>query len=150
MPASTKSRTTRTTNVAYVVSEFNYDITSRMLERAQAHAAFIGATNGHVVWTSGVFDTSLPIKKLLQRADVDAVVVIGCVIQGETGHDQIVAGHASRKAADLALEFEKPVGLAITGPGMTRLQAEARVDVGRHAVESVVKTHRALSALTSE
>jgi 6,7-dimethyl-8-ribityllumazine synthase len=134
-------------NIAFVISEFNYDITSRMLERARAHAEFLGAHVGPVVWTSGVFDTSLPVKKLLKKADVDAVVVIGCVIQGETGHDQIVAGHASRKAADLSLEFEKPVGLAITGPGMTRLQAEARVDVGRHAVEAVVKTHRALQNL---
>lgn len=133
--------------IAYVVSEFNYDITSRMLERAQAHAAFLGEKSGPVVWTAGVFDTSLPMKTLLKRKDVDAVVVIGCVIQGETGHDQIVAQHASRKAADLALEFEKPVGLAITGPGMTRLQAEARVDTGRHAVEAVVKTHRQLAAL---
>lgn len=133
--------------IGFVVAEFNYDITSRMLERAKAHAEFLGEDVGPVVWTSGVFDTSLPIKKLLKRQDVDAVVVIGCVIQGETGHDQIVAGHASRKAADLALESEKPVGLAITGPGMTRLQAEARIDVGRHAVEAVVKTHRQLAAL---
>lgn len=133
--------------IAFVVSEFNYDITSRMLERATEHTKFLRETVGPVVWTSGVFDTSLPVKKLLKTKGIDAVVVIGCVIQGETGHDQIVAGHASRKAADLALEFEKPVGLAITGPGMTRLQAEARVDVGRHAVEAVVKTHRALAAL---
>lgn len=133
--------------IAFVVAEFNYDITSRMLERAQAHTEFLGEKPGPVIWTSGVFDTSLPVKKLLKREDVDAVVVIGAVIQGDTGHDQIVAGHASRKAADLALEFEKPVGLAITGPGMTRLQAEARVDVGRHAVEAVVKTHRQLTAL---
>jgi 6,7-dimethyl-8-ribityllumazine synthase len=134
-------------NIAFVVSEFNYDITSRMLERAQAHVEFLGEKPGPVVWTSGVFDTSLPIKKLLKRKDVDAVIVIGAVIQGETGHDQIVAGHASRKAADLAVEFEKPVGLAITGPGMSRLQAESRIDVGRHAVEAVVKTHRQLAAL---
>lgn len=133
--------------IAYVCSEFNYDITSRMLERAQAHAEFLGEKSGPVVWTAGVFDTSLPVKALLKRKDVDAVVVIGCVIQGETGHDQLVAQHASRKAADLALEFEKPVGLAITGPGMTRLQAEARVDAGRHAVEAVVKTVRQLKAL---
>lgn len=133
--------------IAFVVSEFNYDITSRMLERAQAHVEFLREESGPVVWTSGVFDTSLPIKKLLKSKDVDAVVVIGAVIQGETGHDQIVAGHASRKAADLAIEFEKPVGLAITGPGMSRLQAESRIDVGRHAVEAVVKTHRQLAAL---
>lgn len=133
--------------IAYVVAEFNYDITSRMLERAVEHTKFLREEPGPVVWVSGVFDTPLPIKKLLKRKDVDAVIVIGAVIQGETGHDQIVAQHASRKAADLALEFEKPVGLAITGPGMSRLQAEARIDVGRHAVEAVVKVHRGVAEI---
>ena len=49
------------------------------------------------------------------------------VIEGETEHDDIVIQHASRKIADLSVEFGKPVGLGITGPGMSRLQAEARI-----------------------
>ncbi|MDI9378257.1 MAG: 6,7-dimethyl-8-ribityllumazine synthase, partial [Candidatus Thermoplasmatota archaeon] len=45
----------------------------------------------------------------------------------------------ARKITDLALDFNKPVALGITGPGMTRLQAVDRIEKGRDAVDSVVK-----------
>ncbi|MCU0852416.1 MAG: 6,7-dimethyl-8-ribityllumazine synthase, partial [Thermoplasmata archaeon] len=42
------------------------------------------------------------------------------------------------------VEFEKPVGLGITGPGMSRLQAEDRIERAKDAIESVVKQWKAL------
>ncbi|MCK4613653.1 MAG: 6,7-dimethyl-8-ribityllumazine synthase, partial [Thermoplasmata archaeon] len=86
----------------------------------------------------------LAIQKLLQRKDIDGVVTLGAVIEGETEHDDVVISHASRKIADLALQFDKPVSLGITGPGMSRLQAEERIERARAAVESVVKMHKRL------
>ncbi|NJD78633.1 MAG: 6,7-dimethyl-8-ribityllumazine synthase, partial [Candidatus Methanoperedens sp.] len=64
---------------------------------------------------------------------------IGCVIQGATKHDEIVIQHASRKIADLALEYNKPVSLGISGPGMSRLDAHERVEYAKRAVEAAVK-----------
>lgn len=130
--------------IGAVVSEFNYDITMMMLERAKEHAQFLGAEINHIVKVPGVFDMGLPIKKLLERKDIDGVVALGAVIEGETEHDDIVIQHASRKIADLAVEYGKPVGLGISGPGMTRLQAEARIERAKAAVEAVVKLHRRL------
>lgn len=130
--------------IGAVVSEFNYDITMMMLERAKEHAQFLGSEITQIVKVPGVFDMGLAIKKLLERNDIDGVVALGAVIEGETEHDDIVIQHASRKIADLAIEFGKPVGLGITGPGMTRLQAEARIERGKAAVETVVKLHRRL------
>jgi 6,7-dimethyl-8-ribityllumazine synthase len=125
--------------LAFVISEFNYDVTMMMLERAREHASFLGAQVTHEVTVPGVFDMPLAIKALLERDDVDAVVTLGAVIEGETEHDEIVIGHASRKIADLATEFGKPVTLGITGPGMSRLQAEARIERAKTAVEGAVK-----------
>jgi 6,7-dimethyl-8-ribityllumazine synthase len=130
--------------IGAVVSEFNYDITSMMLDRAQEHAKFLGVEITKIVKVPGVFDMGLPVKKLLQNKNIDGVVALGAVIEGETEHDDIVIQHASRKIADLAIEFGKPVGLGITGPGMTRLQAEKRIERAKHAVESVVKLHNNL------
>ena len=130
--------------IGAVVSEFNYDITMMMLERAKEHAQFLGSEITQIVKVPGVFDMGLAIKKLLERNDIDGVVALGAVIEGETEHDDIVIQHASRKIADLAIEFGKPVGLGITGPGMSRLQAEARIERGKAAVEAVVKLHRRL------
>jgi 6,7-dimethyl-8-ribityllumazine synthase len=130
--------------IGAVVAEFNYDITMMMLERAKEHAQFLGAEITQIVKVPGVFDMGLPIKKLLERKDIDAVVALGAVIEGETEHDDIVIQHASRKIADLSVEYSKPVGLGISGPGMTRLQAQDRIDRAKAAVEAVVKLHRRL------
>ena len=130
--------------IGAVVSEFNYDITMMMLERAEEHAQFLGSEITQIVKVPGVFDMGLAIKKMLERKDIDGVVALGAVIEGETEHDDIVIQHASRKIADLSIEYGKPVGLGITGPGMTRLQAEDRIDRAKAAVEAVVKLHRRL------
>lgn len=126
-------------NLGFVVSEYNFDITSMMLERAKAHAEFLEANVAKVVMVPGVFDMPLAVKKLLQNKDLDGVVTIGCVIEGETDHDQIVIQNAARKMADLSVEFGKPVSLGVSGPGMTRLQAQDRVENAKQAVESCVK-----------
>ena len=82
---------------------------------------------------------------MVQDKSIDGVVTLGCVIEGETEHDDIVITNAARKITDLAVEYDKPVSLGITGPGMTRLQAEDRIEKGRDAVESVVKMMKRLS-----
>lgn len=130
--------------IGAAVSEFNYDITMVMLERAKEHATFLGAEISKVVKVPGVFDMGLAIKKLLERKDVDGVIALGAVIEGETEHDELVIQHAARKIADLSVEYNKPVGLGISGPGMTRLQAEERIERAKSAVEAVVKLHRRL------
>jgi len=131
--------------IGAAVSEFNYDITMMMLERAKEHANFLGAEISQVVKVPGVFDMGLAIKKLLERKDIDCVVALGAVIEGETEHDELVISHAARKIADLSIQYDKPVGLGISGPGMTRLQAEDRIERAKSAVEAVVKLHRRLN-----
>ena len=131
--------------IGAAVSEFNYDITMMMLERAQEHANFLDAEITQIVKVPGVFDMGLAIKKLLQRKDIDGVIALGAVIEGETEHDDLVIQHAARKIADLSIEYDKPVGLGISGPGMTRLQAEERIDRAKAAVEAVVKLYRRLN-----
>ncbi|MHA1145024.1 MAG: 6,7-dimethyl-8-ribityllumazine synthase [Candidatus Helarchaeota archaeon] len=126
--------------LGFVVGEFHYDITSMMLEKAKEHAEFLGCKVITVFKVPGSFDMPLAIKTLLKRDDIDAVVCIGAVITGDTDHDQIVAQHAARKMVDLSLEFDKPVALGVSGPGMTRLEAVERIeDFARRSTESAVK-----------
>jgi len=125
--------------IGAVVAEFNYDITHMMLELAKEHAKFLDSEITEVITVPGVFDMPLAIKKLLKQENIDAVITLGAVIEGSTDHDQIVVQHASRKIADLALEYDKPVSLGISGPGMTRIEAHQRVEYGKRAVEAVVK-----------
>ncbi|MFH1788905.1 MAG: 6,7-dimethyl-8-ribityllumazine synthase [Candidatus Altiarchaeota archaeon] len=134
-------------NLGIVASELNYDITYAMMELAKDHAAFLGADVTHTIKVPGVFDMPLAVKKLLEKKDVDAVVTLGAVIEGQTEHDEIVIQHASRKIADLALEYGKPTALGISGPGMSRLEAHKRVEYAKRAVDAAVKTVKVLRAV---
>lgn len=134
--------------IGLVQADFNYGITTRMAEAARAAAVALGCQVVHHAHVAGVYDVPLAAKVLARRGDVDAVVAVGCVIQGETGHDELIATECARKLADLSYDTEKPVGLAVTGPRMTREAAEARVGTAPlNAVEAVVKQWRTLKAL---
>ncbi len=126
-------------NIGIVASEFNYDITYAMVELAKEHADFLGAKVTKVLKVPGTFDMPLGVKSLLEDNAIDGVVTLGAVIEGETEHDEIIMQHAARKMVDLSLEYNKPVALGISGPGMSRLEAHTRVKYAKRAVESVVK-----------
>jgi len=123
----------------------HFEVTSAMLGFAKRHAEFLGAEVAAEVLVPGVFELPLAARKLVERKDIDAVVVLGAVIEGETQHDEVVMQHAARKLIDLAVQHGKPVALGISGPGMTRVQALERVnEYARRAVEAAVKTARRL------
>jgi len=126
--------------LAIAATEFNFEIVSPMIEFAKKHAEFLGAQVVEEFIVPGVYELPLAAKKLVQQKNVDAVVALGAVIEGDTQHDEIVMQHASRKLIDIAVESGKPVSLGISGPGMTRLQAFDRVnDYARRSVEAAVK-----------
>ena len=131
-------------NIALVVAEFNSEVTFPMEDLARRRAAELGAEIARVVRVPGVYDMASIVKRLLRKPEIDGVVMIGAVIKGETQHDELIAHAIAQAGVNLAIEFEKPVGLAITGPGQTDAAAEARVYRASHGVEAVVKVIKAL------
>ncbi|MCE4627624.1 MAG: 6,7-dimethyl-8-ribityllumazine synthase [Desulfurococcales archaeon] len=128
-----------------VVSEFNYDITRIMLEKAVSHARFLGAEVTVIYKVPGSFDTPFAVKKIIESGMVDAVAVIGAVVKGDTDHDQVVAHQAARKILDLSVESGIPVTLGIIGPGASRMDATERAEeYAARAVEAAVKMARRL------
>lgn len=122
-----------------VVSEYNFDITMMMLERAKVEAEFLGAEISKVLLVPGTFEIPLGVKKLLEMDSIDAVVTLGAVIEGETKHDEIIMQNAARKIEDLQVDYGKPVALGITGHGETRLQAQERIEKATEAIHSAIK-----------
>lgn len=131
-------------NIALVASEFNAPLPAKMLEAAKAKAAELGATVVEVVRVPGAWEIPLAVKGALSRPDVDAVVAIGAIVQGETQHDALIAGAVAEALLDLQLETGKPVGLGVTGPGMSWAQAEARVENAARAVAAAVHMAEAM------
>jgi len=136
--------------IGIVVAEFNYDITYLMLQKAITHAKFLGLEVPIVVKVPGTYEIPLATAKLLERSDIDGVVALGAVIKGATKHDELVAGQTARKLLDLMIQYGKPVGLGIIGPGATRMQALERVeDYARRSVEAVAKMINRIKKLES-
>ncbi len=112
-----------------------------MVEFAKRHADFLGAEVAEEVVVPGSFELPFAAKKLVEKDEIDAVVVLGAVIEGDTEHHKTVMDQTSRKIMDISLESGKPVTLGVSGPGETRMEAEERIDeYARRAVEAAVKT----------
>jgi len=127
-------------NIAIVVSEFNNEITSKMLEVAIEKAKNLKLNIKYTCRVPGVFDMPIVIDSLLKKKDIDAVVTLGAVIKGQTKHDELITNTAVRVIIDLSLKYQKPVTLGITGPGMSERQAQARIrPVAERAVEAAEK-----------
>lgn len=101
--------------LAFVVSRFNSFITERLLEGGldvvKRHGGDLDrVTIAHV---PGSFELPLAAQKLAGSGQHDAVVCLGCVIRGATGHFDHVAGEASKGIAQVMLETGVPVALGV-------------------------------------
>lgn len=131
--------------LGFVVSDYNADITHLMSKIGQEHAEFLGAKVSRLIRVPGAFDMPLAVNSLVKRKDIDGVVCLGAVIEGDTAHDEIVANNAARKIADISVNSGKPVSLGVSGPGMTRADGVKRIEsYAKRSVESAVKMIRRL------
>jgi len=115
-----------------VASRFNEELTSRLLERAQAEAAKLGAQCS-VVSVPGALEVPIALQWLAQSGRFDALVAVGAVIRGETYHFEVVANESARGITEVALECGLPIANGIVTTNDEK-QAEARLDKGAEAV----------------
>ena len=135
-------------NIAIVVSEFNEEITSRMLEIAKEKANSMQLTISHICMVPGAYDMPILVDKLLQNQKIDGVATLGAIIQGQTKHDEVISHAAARTLTDLSLKYQKPVSLGISGPGMQERHAYARIrPVAERAIEALVKISKELEKI---
>jgi len=133
--------------LAIVASQFNREVVDAMVERALARAKELDVRVTTVVRVPGTFEVPPAVQRLLERSDVDGAVALGAVITGETKHDEVIMQAAANALMDIGLRTGKPVGLGITGPGMTYKQAKARLDAASRAVDAAKAMYDLLHAL---
>jgi len=131
-----------------VVSEFNEEVTFRMLSVAEEKAKKMKLKISYICKVPGAYDMPIVIDTLLQKKDVDGVVTLGAIIKGQTKHDEVIAHSTANALTALSIKYQKPVSLGITGPGMQERHAHARIrPVAERAVESVVKIFNELQRI---
>jgi 6,7-dimethyl-8-ribityllumazine synthase len=116
---------------AIVVSEFNAEVTSGLLEGARQTlaAARVSAADVTVVHVPGAFEIPLAAMRLAESGRFDAVICLGCLIKGETMHFEYIA----EAAAHGIMEASAVTGVPITFGVLTTLtddQALARAGSG--------------------
>ncbi len=94
-----------------VVSEWNSEITEGLYTGAQEALLDCGTLEKNILrWNvPGSFELTFGCKKMMASQNVDAVIAIGSVIQGETKHFDFVCGATARGIMDLNLNGEIPV-----------------------------------------
>ena len=131
-----------------MISEFNEEVTSRMLLVAEEKAKILKLKINYICRVPGAYDMPIIVDALLQKQDVDGVVTLGSIIKGQTKHDEIIAYSIAHALTALSTKYQKPVSLGITGPGMQERQAYARIrPVAERAVESIVKIFNELQRI---
>ena len=116
-----------------VVEARYYDaLADELLAGALAAIEAAGA-EATIVTVSGALEIPAAIAILLDAAEArgvpfDAAVALGCVIRGETGHYDIVAGESARALMDLSVARRLPLGNGIlTVENEAQALARARV-----------------------
>ncbi len=94
-----------------VVSEWNQNITSGLLKGAQSTLLKHGATQNNIIvkYVPGAFELPLGAQTFFEKTNVDAVICLGSVIQGETKHFDFVCEGAATGIKDVSLKYGKPV-----------------------------------------
>jgi 6,7-dimethyl-8-ribityllumazine synthase len=134
--------------IAIVVSEFNEEITSRMLSVAKEKAKSLGISISYTCKVPGAYDMPIIVDALLQKKTVDGVVTLGAIIKGQTKHDEVIANSTSKSLTELSVKYQKPVSLGISGPGMQEKHAYSRIrPVAERAIEAVEKISKELDRI---
>ena len=145
MASKTASKRTRPApRIALVVSRYNQTITQSM---AFAAIETCGERTG---FTPAVFEApgSYELTSLAMAAArsgrFDGIVALGCIIKGETSHDQHIAAAVAHGLTNVALLTDVPVAFGVLTTN-TLKQARDRAGLGKDAKNN--KGHEAMSAL---
>jgi 6,7-dimethyl-8-ribityllumazine synthase len=93
-----------------VVSEWNYEITGALAQGAVDTLKKHGALDENIIvkHVPGSFELTLGGQYLAEYTEVDAVILLGCVIQGETRHFDFICQGVTQGATQLNLDYGLP------------------------------------------
>lgn len=101
--------------IGIVVSEWNDTITLNLLKGAKQALIDNGVKNSNIIvrFVPGAFELPLGAQFMCEYTDVDGVIAIGVVIQGETKHFDFVCEGATQGIKDVNLKFNTPVAFCV-------------------------------------
>lgn len=133
------------TKFAIVVAEWNDDITEPLFQGAYQALLALGAKKSNIIRKNvpGSFELPLAAQWMAERKDTDAVICLGCVIQGDTPHFDYVCQGVTYGIMKVNLKYGKPVAFGVVTT-LNKKQALERAggklgNKGEEAALTVVK-----------
>jgi len=119
------------------VSEWNKEITSKLLSGAKETllALDLAEDDIEVIHVPGSFELPAAAKMLLKHKATDAVICLGCVIKGETQHDEYINSAIANGITQLSVLSDKPIIFGVLTVN-DQAQAEDRAG-GKHGNKGV-------------
>jgi 6,7-dimethyl-8-ribityllumazine synthase len=107
-----------------ICSEWNYEITSALKQGAIDTLIKHGTLNENIVIKEvpGSFELTLGAQYLAEYGNVDAVICLGCVIQGETRHFDFICNAVAHGITELNIKYNMPFVFGVLTPD-TKQQA---------------------------
>ncbi|HVN49652.1 MAG TPA: 6,7-dimethyl-8-ribityllumazine synthase [Bacteroidota bacterium] len=101
--------------IAIIQSQFNHNITDKLLEGAEAclRAHTIPQKNVEIFICPGAFELPQVANRLAASKRWDAIICLGAVIRGETPHFEYVSAETARGIQDVALKYSVPVVMGV-------------------------------------
>lgn len=93
-----------------VVAEWNTKITESLFNGAYQTLIKHGALPENILkkYVPGTFELTLGAQLIAEQTDVDAIIVLGCVIQGETRHFDFICQGVTQGITQLNIKYNRP------------------------------------------
>lgn len=117
---------------AILVSEWNEEVTESLYNGAFETLIENGIPKENIQkhYVPGSFELSLGAQWMAEKKEIDAVICLGCVIQGETKHFDFICDAVAHGITNVSLKYNKPVIFGVLTPN-TQQQALDRAG-GKH------------------
>ena len=94
-----------------VVSEWNEEVTEALYSGAMQTLLASGALRENITRMDvpGSFELSLGAQWMAKQEKIDAVICLGCVIQGDTKHFDFICQACADGVTNVGLKYDKPV-----------------------------------------
>ena len=143
---SGKSKVNLTTKrFAIVVAEWNEEITEALYQGAHDALLKLGVKKENIIRKNvpGSFELPLGAKWMAGKKEIDAVIALGCVIQGDTPHFDYICHAVANGIMNVNLTSNKPVAFGVLTT-LNKKQALERAggklgNKGEEAAVTVVK-----------
>lgn len=115
-----------------VWAEWNHSITKRLMQGAYNTLLHHGAKTENIIIKTvpGAFELTLGAQYMAELSQVDAIICIGCVIQGDTKHFDFICDSVAHGITNLNIKYSMPFIFGVLTVN-TQEQAEDRTG-GRH------------------